>query len=515
MNNEVITQMKREQRRRELFVNKSTHMTQRYLRRVRELGGAPEQMQPFFDALERTYVHGQDVQKPHGIPTVGTYCVQVPAELVYAAGAQPVKLCSGHYTAFSIGDDVVARDACPLVKAVAGFKHMGTLPIYENCSLMVVPITCDCKKKIAGLLQDMCPVHVLPIPANKEDEDVERYVDELYRLAHAISQHTGQPVTYESLVDAFNRTGRAQFELSRFLELKRAMPGLLYGTHAMAAMNAASYLDADAWACAMGELNHVLEQRGRTGERAVRKDVPRIMLTGSPIVFPNLKIPLLVLVYDYEYRLMEEELERLGIPVIRLEVDLADQPEEQEWIDSTNRQVSNMRRLVDDLITLSKMEEQGAADLVFSDVSLSDVAFECVLTFGQVAHASQKKLIPSIDEDVFVKADEPAVRQLMQILIDNAIKYATGDGTIQIEVKREGRSAIFATRNQWDHGVDVRELSSLFDRFVRGEQSRDRSDGASGYGLGLSIARAIAQRNNAKLEVTEDAEGRIVFLVIF
>ncbi len=409
MNNEVITQMKREQRRRELFVNKSTHMTQRYLRRVRELGGAPEQMQPFFDALERTYVHGQDVQKPHGIPTVGTYCVQVPAELVYAAGAQPVKLCSGHYTAFSIGDDVVARDACPLVKAVAGFKHMGTLPIYENCSLMVVPITCDCKKKIAGLLQDMCPVHVLPVPANKEDEDVERYVDELYRLAHAISQHTGQPVTYESLVDAFNRTGRAQFELSRFLELKRAMPGLLYGTHAMAAMNAASYLDADAWACAMGELNHVLEQRGRTGERAVRKDVPRIMLTGSPIVFPNLKIPLLVeetggivvadetcmgergmsdpvvpvdasfhglmralairalrpcpcptfanneqrvyrlrrmahdyrvegviyhvlrgcLVYDYEYRLMEEELERLGIPVIRLESDYTDQDVEQ------------------------------------------------------------------------------------------------------------------------------------------------------------------------------------------
>ena len=240
MQSTSISELRREQRRKERFTNKSTHLTQKYLRRMRELGGTLEQMQPFFDVLERVYVDGQDVQKPQGTRTVGTYCVQVPQELIYAAGAQPVKLCSGHYTAFSIGDDVVARDACPLVKAVAGFKHMGTLPIYENCSLIVVPITCDCKKKIAGLLQEMAPVHVLPVPTNKDDEDVERFVEELYCLAQAISQATGQPITHESLVSAFNRTGRAQYELSRFLELKRTTPNLLFGTHAMAVMNASS-----------------------------------------------------------------------------------------------------------------------------------------------------------------------------------------------------------------------------------------------------------------------------------
>lgn len=198
-----------------------------------------------------------------------------------------------------------------------------------------------------------------------------------------------------------------------------------------------------------------------------------------------------------------------------LEEDLADRPEEQEWIDSTNRQVNNMRRLVDDLITLSKMEEQGVADLVLTDVSLSDVAYECVLTFEQLAHAQDKEVVPSIDEDVHVTADEPAVRQLMQILIENAIKYATGDGVIWVEVTRDGREAVFQTRNCWDHGVDARELSSLFDRFVRGEQSRDRSGGKSGYGLGLSIARALAQKNNARLEASEDDEGRIIFRAAF
>lgn len=409
MQSEDTAQAQREQRRKQRFTSKSTHMTQRYLRRMRDLGGTLDQIQPFFDVLERVYVHGQDVEKPVGTKTVGTYCVMVPQELVYAAGAQPVKLCSGHYTAFSIGDDVVARDACPLVKAIAGFKHMGTLPIYENCSLMVVPVTCDCKKKIAGLLQDMCHTHVLSVPANKEDEDVERFVEELYILADKISRETGQPITRESLVDAFNRVGNAQYELSRFLRLKRNTPNLLRGTHSMAIMNAASYLSVDAWAGYMRALNDVLEQRAGSGQRVSRKDLPRILLTGSPIVFPNLKIPLLLeevggmvvadetcmgergmsdpmvpvdtsfdglmrslairalrpcpcptfadntqrihrlrqmvrdyrvegvvyhvlrgcLVYDYEYRLVEEELERLDIPVIRLESDYTDEDAEQ------------------------------------------------------------------------------------------------------------------------------------------------------------------------------------------
>ena len=181
------------------------------------------------------------------------------------------------------------------------------------------------------------------------------------------------------------------------------------GTHAMAAMNASAYLGASEWADAMATLNDALERRARTNESPVRKDLPRIMLTGSPIVFPNVKIPLLIeeagglvvsdetcmgergmsdpvvpvdasfdglmrslairamrpcpcptfadnsqriyrlrqmvrdyhvegvvyhvlrgcLVYDYEYRLVEEELERLGIPVIRLESDYTDEDVEQ------------------------------------------------------------------------------------------------------------------------------------------------------------------------------------------
>ena len=65
--------------------------------------------------------------------SIGTLCVMVPAELVYAAGAMPVRLCSGSYTAYSIGDDYISRDACPLVKAVMGFgKASGSAIAYPS-----------------------------------------------------------------------------------------------------------------------------------------------------------------------------------------------------------------------------------------------------------------------------------------------------------------------------------------------------------------------------------------------
>lgn len=197
-----------------------------------------------------------------------------------------------------------------------------------------------------------------------------------------------------------------------------------------------------------------------------------------------------------------------------LEVDLADEPDKLEWIDSTNRQVQSMRDLVNDLISLSKMEE-GEADLVFADVSLSDMADECVMTFEPVARSRGKALVASIDEGLCTRGDEPSIRQLLMILIDNAVKYAVGDGVVEVSLRSEGRDVIFSTRNEWLHNVDPRDLESLFDRFVRGDRSRDRSDGSNGYGLGLSIARAIAQKNHAKLNAREDSDGRIVFRATF
>jgi len=397
-------------RQRELFISKSTRVAASYLRRAESLGDAPEAVQPFFEALKKVFVELGDVPRPEGMKTVGTYCVMVPSELIWAAGAMPVRLCSGSYTAYTIGDDLVPRDACPLVKSVMGFGEIGVAPLYQNCSLMVIPVTCDCKKKLAGMLDRLKPTVTLHVPSSKErDADLEEYVQELYRLIPVLEDVTGQQVTPQSLAESINQKGYAQYEMSRFLAYRQHNPSLLYGTQVMAVMNAFAYMPPMEWAEYMRRLNDELEVRLEREQFAAKANRPRILVTGSPIMFPNLKIPLLIeemggmlaadetcmgeralydpltvtdrsfdgmmralagrytrpctcptftdnrqrifrikqmikdhqiqgviyhvlrgcLVYDYEYPVLEEELEKEGIPIIRVESDYNEEDVEQ------------------------------------------------------------------------------------------------------------------------------------------------------------------------------------------
>ena len=399
-----------EVRQRDRFDRKSVAVAEKMLRRMREMTHRPAALEPFLDTLSRIFVDREDARKPQDIPTVGTYCVMVPPEMIYAQGAMPVKLCGGSYTAFSIGDDISPRDACPLVKAVMGFEEIDAMPVYQNCSLMAVPVTCDCKKKLAGWLSARRPTAVLHVPANRErDEDMERFVGELYAFSRQLEEITGQPLSYENLSAAFRLTANAQYQLSRFIDLRRKHPRIIRGTFAMAAMNAMSYTWVPEWTVQMAALNDELEAIARSGENAVRENQPRILLTGSPVVFPNMKIPLLIeemggllaadetcmgerglydppavadrtvdgmlralanrstrpctcptftdnkrrvfrirqlikdyriqgviyhvlrgcLVYDYEYLALEEEMGKIGIPIIRVETDYNEEDVEQ------------------------------------------------------------------------------------------------------------------------------------------------------------------------------------------
>ena len=283
------------ERQRELFIRKSTRVAASYLKRAKELSELPDAAKPFFEVLENTYVKLADIQKTEDRKSIGTLCVMVPAELVYAAGAMPVRLCSGSYTAYSIGDDYIPRDACPLVKAVMGFGKIKALPAFDNCSLLVAPVTCDCKKKLAGTIdsvKDTIPLHIPPL--KKDDADTEIFLKELYRLIPLLENVTGKQVTAKSLAEGINMVGNAQYEMSEFLKYRRHDLSLMSGTQVMSVMNAYSYMPVNLWAEQMHRLNEELKLRLSQGRFVSRKNQPRILVTGSPIAFPNIKVPLLI-----------------------------------------------------------------------------------------------------------------------------------------------------------------------------------------------------------------------------
>ncbi len=302
------------ERQRELFIRKSTRVAASYLKRAKALSTMPDAAKPFFDVLEGTYINSvkeiaelentsssdsglymEDIQKAEDRKTIGTLCVMVPAELIYAAGAMPVRLCSGSYTAYSIGDDYIPRDACPLVKAVMGFGKIKALPAFDNCSLLIAPVTCDCKKKLAGVIDSVkntVPLHVSPL--KKDDTDTEVFLKELYRLIPILEKETGRQVTAKSLAEGINMVGNAQYEMSEFLKYRRHDPALMSGTQVMAVMNAYAYMPVNAWAQQMHNLNKEMKLRLEQRNFVSRKNQPRILVTGSPIAFPNIKVPLLI-----------------------------------------------------------------------------------------------------------------------------------------------------------------------------------------------------------------------------
>lgn len=283
------------ERQRELFIRKSTRVAASYLKRAKTLSEMPDAAKPFFDVLENIYIKLLDIQKPKDMKSIGTLCVMVPAELIYAAGAMPVRLCSGSYTAYSIGDDYIPRDACPLVKAVMGFGKIKALPAFDHCSLLIAPVTCDCKKKLAGVIDSVkntVPLHVPPL--KKDDADTEIFLRELYRLIPILEKETGVQVTAKSLAEGINMVGNAQYEMSEFLKYRRHDLALMSGTQVMSVMNSYSYMPVSVWAKQMHRLNEEMKQRLEQGHFVSRKNQPRILVTGSPIAFPNIKIPLLI-----------------------------------------------------------------------------------------------------------------------------------------------------------------------------------------------------------------------------
>ena len=207
---------------------------------------------------------------------------------------------------------------------------------------------------------------------------------------------------------------------------------------------------------------------------------------------------------------LKTPLSAIGTNMDILTMDLG----ENEWVEGTQKQVRKMRKLVENLVSLSKLEEEDT-DLMMQTFCISDVVRECTDGFESIARMMEKYLETEIEEDLYVQGDPGMIQQMISILCDNALKYASGVGPVEVRLQKEGRHVVFSTANPWDQNVDPDQLDTLFERFYRGDPARAPENKSAGHGLGLSIARAMAEKNKARLTVSQDEGDRIVFRVMF
>lgn len=183
---------------------------------------------------------------------------------------------------------------------------------------------------------------------------------------------------------------------------------------------------------------------------------------------------------------------------------------ESEWLSDIKHQVTRLTGLTNDLIYLSRMDEERP-QLQCIKFSLSDVTEDVVQSFQGPARAQHKELVTDIQPLLSFTGDEKAIRQLVSVLLDNAVKYSPEGGTISVRLKQEGCFLKLAVSNTTVQPVEKEQLNHLFDRFYRADQSRNSSTG--GYGLGMSIAHSIVAVHKGKIRAESSAENALTIFV--
>lgn len=184
---------------------------------------------------------------------------------------------------------------------------------------------------------------------------------------------------------------------------------------------------------------------------------------------------------------------------------------ENEWSRSIGKQTARLTDLTNSLIYLSRMEE-AEKHLQHIDFSISDLAVETAESFQTLADLQERHFSMDIAPLLSYCGDEPSIRRLFSILLDNAIKYSPPQGTVKVTLNKRGKNIQFMVYNTVVH-ISAESLPFLFDRFYRADSSRNSETG--GYGIGLSIARAITDAHKGKISAkSTDGQSLLITVIL-
>ncbi len=176
-----------------------------------------------------------------------------------------------------------------------------------------------------------------------------------------------------------------------------------------------------------------------------------------------------------------------------------------KWIDNTETEVNRMSKLVSQLLFLAKSDAHHH-QMDYEVIDLSDTILGSALVYESVAYENEITLDISVEPGLKVLGNKDLLTMMTAALCDNAIKYCHKNGTISVQLDKQG---VLRVINDSDT-IPEEELKHLFDRFYRREESRNRDDG--GYGLGLSIIQEIVLSHNGKIRV-ESTNNQTTFII--
>ena len=217
--------------------------------------------------------------------------------------------------------------------------------------------------------------------------------------------------------------------------------------------------------------------------------------------------------FNKQKRFIEDASHELKTPIAVIMANaemLEKNKKEDKWLKNIVNETERMNKLVKDLLDLAKLEN-GVNKGSYTISNISKEIEKTILTFESMAFENNIKLDYKIEEDIKLNCNTNQIKQLVAILLDNAIKHSYKDKCVKVSLYKQKEEIFLNVVNNGDT-INKADLSKIFERFYRVDSSRNRSQNR--YGLGLAIAKNIVENHNGKITV-ESSNNKTTFQVVF
>ena len=253
----------------------------------------------YFDFV-MSEVHGLRIkelldEKAAGRKIIGSFCVFVPEEVVRAADATLVGLCTGADFATEEVEKLLPRNTCSLIKSAFGFKLGKVCPYIESADMIVGENTCDGKKKSYEVLNELVPnLYIMDLPQMKSGEGRAVLKAEYLRFKEAVEDLTGVTIDFARLRKGIEVVNNKRKTIHRLSGLRNADPAPISGLDALLANQVFFYDDPVRFTDSVNKICDELEKRIEKREGVFPEGTPRILLSGCPMAVPNWKVPWII-----------------------------------------------------------------------------------------------------------------------------------------------------------------------------------------------------------------------------
>lgn len=242
----------------------------------------PDIFESFNDARKKGFLTMKE-EKDKGRKVVGTFCTYTPRELIYAADAISVSLCSTSDETVPDAEKVLPKNLCPLVKSSYGFAITDKCPYMYFSDMIIGETTCDAKKKMYELLGEIKDTHVMQLPHSKNNFSMALWKNELVELIKKLEEKFDVKITEDKIKEAIKLCNKERKAIKEFFNLAKLNPSPIKGSDMHEALHSSNFkFDRELYIDEIKSLTNSLKEKYDNGETPFKKGTPRILITGCP-----------------------------------------------------------------------------------------------------------------------------------------------------------------------------------------------------------------------------------------